>query len=137
MAELEIDDAALQNQVMPRLEEFAKSFVQRVVSQARQIAPERTGNLKRSIVADSVQRVGPWSVSTGVSVLANYAAPVHEGARPHVIRPRNARALRFEWHGRTVFFKSVNHPGNRPNRFLSNAVHRVASADPRIEIGGR
>jgi len=68
----------------------------------------------------------------------DYAAAVHEGARPHVIRARRASLLRFYWPkvGRVVFFPKVNHPGNRPNPFLSNAAHRVASADPRITFTG-
>jgi hypothetical protein len=138
MAELHIDRTALQNDVMPKLEVFARAFIDRVVTQAKQLAPERSGNLKRLIVPDAVRRVGPWSLEGGVSVLANYAAPVHEGARPHVIRPKNARALRFEVEGgRVVFARRVNHPGNRANPFLRNAVHRVASADPRITVGER
>ncbi len=47
----------------------------------------------------------------------------HSGTRPHVIRPRNARALRFTVGGRTVFARSVNHPGTRPH--------------PYVEAGGR
>lgn len=138
MADLHIDEAALQADVMPKLETFAAAFVHRVVAEAKQLAPERSGNLKRLIVPDAVRRVGPWSLATGVSSLAEYSAPVHEGARPHVIRPRNARALRFEVEGgRVVFARRVNHPGNRANPFLRNAVHRVASADPRITVGER
>lgn len=33
--------------------------------------------------------------------------------RPHVILPRNAKALRFMMGGRVVFAKKVNHPGSR------------------------
>lgn len=134
MAELRIDQGRLQSTVMPRLEIFTRAFVDRVATTARQIAPERTGNLKRLIKADPVRRVGPWALASGVSSLARYSAPVHEGARPHVIRPRVARALRFEINGRVVFARRVNHPGNRPNPFLSNAVHRVVSSDPRIRF---
>lgn len=49
-----------------------------------------------------------------------YVLPHHDGARPHVIRARRAKALRFRWHGKIVFFARVNHPGNRPNRFLTD-----------------
>lgn len=44
------------------------------------------------------------------------------GAAPHVIRPRRARALRFEINGQIVFAQKVNHPGNAPNPFLQEAL---------------
>jgi hypothetical protein len=121
---------------MERLEVFATGFVSTVSTVAKGLAPVRTGRLKASIHPDSVRRSGPWSISTGVSADAPYAAPVHEGARPHVIRPRNARALRFEINGRVVFARRVNHPGQRAQPFLTNAAHRVVSADPRIDNRG-
>jgi hypothetical protein len=136
MAELEVNETELNAVVMRRLETFTTAFVSRVATTARQIAPERSGELKRLIRPDAVRRVGPWSLASGVSSLARYSAPVHEGARPHVIRPRNARALRFMIGDRVVFARRVNHPGNAPNPFLRNAVHRVVSEDPRISIGG-
>lgn len=50
-------------------------------------------------------------------------APILEhGSRPHVIRARRARALRFVVGGKTVFRRKVNHPGTRGFRFLYNAT---------------
>jgi hypothetical protein len=121
---------------MERLEVFATGFVSTVSTVAKGLAPVRTGRLKASIHPDPVRRSGPWSIRTGVSADAPYAAPVHEGARPHVIRPRNARALRFEINGRVIFARRVNHPGQRAQPFLTNAAHRVVSADPRIDNRG-
>lgn len=137
MAEVHIDRAALQGAVMPVLETFLSGFVRDGAAQAKVLAPSRTGHLRSTIVADSVQRVGPWSLASGVSVNARYAAPVHEGARPHVIRARNASVLSFFWPkvGRRVFFPRVNHPGNAANPFLSTAMTRVASADSRVTLG--
>lgn len=136
MARLSIDEGALQAHVMERLDIFAKGFVSTVSATAKTIAPVRTGRLKASIHPDPVRRSGPWRIDTGVSADAPYAAPVHEGARPHVIRPRHARVLRFEVEGRVVFARRVNHPGQRAQPFLTNAVHRVVSADPRIDNRG-
>lgn len=137
MASLSIDEQALNAQVMARLDVFARGFVSTVATEARRLAPRRTGELERGIQPDPVRRTGPWVLETGVSGLARHSAPVHEGARPHVIRAKNAAALSFYWPkvGRRVFFARVNHPGNKPNPFLRNAAHRVASADPRITIG--
>lgn len=132
---LEIDDAALNSEVMGAATRWLAGFVATAASTARDIAPKRTGYLASQIRADDVTRVGPWSLASGVTSGADYSAPVHEGARPHVIRPVNARALRFTIGDRVVFAMRVNHPGNRPNPYLRNAVHRTASADPRVQVG--
>jgi len=51
-----------------------------------------------------------------------YAQPIDMGARPHVIKPRRAKMLRFLSGGRFVFARSVNHPGNRAYQFLYKAT---------------
>lgn len=64
--------------------------------------------------------------TTGVRVTGevdtDYAEFVSAGTRPHVIRPRNARALRFNVGGVTVFATRVNHPGTRPNDFWTRPL---------------
>jgi len=132
MAKLTIDEPALQSVVMGRLEVFAREFVDAASSAARAAAPVRTGELKGSIRPQEVRRTGPWRLETGVAAVAAHAVYVHEGTRPHVIRPRNARALRFEAGGRIVFAKRANHPGQRAQPFLAEAVRRTAEADSRI-----
>ncbi|WP_037899876.1 hypothetical protein [Streptomyces sp. NRRL S-350] len=51
---------------------------------------------------------------------------VLNGTRPHVIRPRRAKALRFEVSGHVVFAARVNHPGTRANNFLGRALREGA-----------
>jgi len=53
----------------------------------------------------------------------------HEGTVPHTIRPRNKPLLVFFWRrvGHVVSFRSVNHPGTQPNRFLTNALRVLRS----------
>jgi hypothetical protein len=70
----------------------------------------------------------------GVISRKKYAHAIDLGARPHVILPRRKRLLRFMWRGRLVFARKVNHPGNRPYRFLyraTNAAYRIAGQDMR------
>lgn len=55
-----------------------------------------------------------------------YAEMVNDGTRPHLIRPRRAKALRFTVGGRVVYAKVVHHPGTRPNPFLDKALQKVA-----------
>lgn len=122
----------LAEQVAPILRRVHSSLTRKIATQARVDAPVRTGNLARSIREDHQQMVGPFFVTGGVTAHADYAAAVHEGTRPHVIRARRAKALSFIWHGERVFFRSVNHPGTRARPFLANAGRRVVAADPRV-----
>lgn len=53
---------------------------------------------------------------------APHIVPLEEGARPHTIRARRAKALRFFYRGRIVFAKSVRHPGMRGYHALRNGM---------------
>lgn len=58
----------------------------------------------------------------GVLIDVAYWRPVQFGSRPHIIRPKNAKVLRFETKGNIVFAKFVNHPGTEPNPFIDRAM---------------
>jgi hypothetical protein len=58
-----------------------------------------------------------------------YAAAIHDGSRPHIIRAKKKKALAFQFEGRTVIVKSVRHPGTKPRPFLVQAAREVASAE--------
>lgn len=79
--------------------------------------PVRTGNLHASITSYIAGRTGV------VKATAKYAAFVHEGTKPHVIRPKNKRAL--FWPGAVQPAKAVRHPGTRPNPFFTRALEKV------------
>ena len=53
----------------------------------------------------------------------DYAAPVHEGSRPHKIVAKKAKSLKFNIGGRTVFAKSVWHPGATANPFIEAGIY--------------
>lgn len=98
----------------------------RIVNNAAQRAPVDTGNLRRMIAADPIVQTG-FNVTGSVTSRANYSAFVHNGTDPHIIRPRNARALRFTSGGQVVFARYVNHPGTRARPFLWNAAAEEVS----------
>jgi hypothetical protein len=50
---------------------------------------------------------------------------MNAGTQPHLIRARNARALRFEAGGSTRFARSVRHPGTRPLRFFERGARQA------------
>jgi hypothetical protein len=56
---------------------------------------------------------------------SSIAAMQNAGTRPHLIRARNARALRFEVGGGTRFARSVRHPGTRPLRFFERGAQQA------------
>lgn len=86
---------------------------------------DRTGALTRSIAAGQV--TGAFyarGLEVDVTADAPGAAAIEQGARPHVITARHARALRFRFGGALVFRRSVNHPGNKPYKYLAGALER-------------
>lgn len=79
-----------------------------------------TGRLRDSITAASDSRQAV--VGTGVSY-----APYHQfGTAPHVITARRAKALAFKVGNRTIYRKSVNHPGIPARPFLQLTDEDVA-----------
>lgn len=94
----------------------------RVLTEASVRCNVDTGTLRASLYL-SMETLGFKVGST-----LPYAIYVHEGTRPHVIRPNTARALRFEGAGGVVFAKKVNHPGYRGNPFIREAMEAVVGA---------
>ena len=128
-ARVEINEAEFNRQTQAFARRRMASLQRRIANQARQDVPVRTGNLGRQVKEGAIRTVGPRTVHGSVLDTADYALYVHEGTRPHLIRPRRAKALRFEIGGRTVFAKLVRHPGTRARPFLRNAGVRVAAAE--------
>lgn len=92
----------------------------RIVANAQQRCPVKTGTLRRSIGMDLA--VAGNQMTLGVFAKARHASFVEQGTRPHAIRPKRARVLRFQAGGRTVFAAHVDHPGTRPRPFLRPAI---------------
>ncbi|WAB09200.1 hypothetical protein SEA_LITTLEMUNCHKIN_24 [Gordonia phage LittleMunchkin] len=130
-ADFEINQAALAAQVGPILAARVRDLTRKIANQARQRVPVRTGNLGRSIQEDPVSMNGPFRAEGGVTAHAHYAAAVELGSRPHLIRARNAQALRFNVGGRTVFATEVHHPGTRARPFLRNSADQVLGDETR------
>lgn len=49
------------------------------------------------------------------------------GTKPHEIRPRTKKILKFETKGGTVYARVVHHPGTKPNNFLMRALMSARS----------
>lgn len=98
-----------------------------LVGEAQSAAPNRTGQLAAGIHTDGAHLSGAGVeavVSTGAES-SEYAVPQHEGAGPHVIRAKNAKAL--AWPGGDHPVKQVNHPGNPATKFLEDPLMQMTA----------
>lgn len=95
-----------------------------VLNRAKIRAPVRTGRLRAS---GKIEYTGFLGFRPRATVIfdVDYAAAVNDGTRPHVIRPRRAKALRFKVGGRWVYARVVHHPGTKGTRFLDKALRDV------------
>lgn len=86
----------------------------------------RTGNLRSSQAAPVIIVRGNTIVGVAENTAA-YAYYVHEGTRPHEIRPVRAKVLRFTPRGAQapIFRPLVNHPGTRARPWLRTAMEEV------------
>lgn len=53
---------------------------------------------------------------------APHAVFVHWGTKPHVIKPKTKKALRWSSGGAFFFAKEINHPGNKPDQWMKRAA---------------
>ncbi|WP_051790087.1 hypothetical protein [Streptomyces sp. NRRL S-1022] len=92
-----------------------------ILGDARNFVPKRSGRLADSLraeVHDKVLRVG--------SLDCNYATDVEMGTAPHVILPRNKKAL--HWPGADHPVARVNHPGTHAQPYLRPALFQRRTA---------
>jgi hypothetical protein len=82
-----------------------------------------TGNLRSSIHMRQGREVAGQKVTIGSDL--SYALAHHEGTRPHIIVPNEANILRFSSGGRVIYTHKVNHPGTKPNKYLSDQLWMV------------
>lgn len=116
---------ALQNVVNQRSLTVAMTrSVLIVEAAAKREAPVRTGRLRRSI-SSRVEAGGQRGIVTSN---VPYGRAVHDGTRPHLIRPVRAKAL--FWKGAAHPVRVVHHPGNRANPYMTRAM---VTSTPAVE----
>jgi hypothetical protein len=104
----------------------------RLLVLARQDAPVGSGNDGYPYVGGKLKSSmymhysSLWNPEVVVGASARYAYFVHEGTKPHTIRAKKGKALRFMHKGKIVYAHKVNHPGQvKPQKFLSNNLRKV------------
>lgn len=87
----------------------------------------KAGGLRRAVRSEIVVR--PTGLFGRVIAETGYATTVHEGSKPHEIRPIRRRYLRWRTgagYGEQIFARRVAHPGNRrANPFLRRALREA------------
>lgn len=104
-----------------------RSTTRRVLNRSAVLCPVDTGRLRasgRMRIREGAR--GPRGI---VEYTVKYAAAVHDGTGPRIIRPRKKKALAFEYKGQQVVVKSVVHRGSRGRPFLTAAAREVAAGE--------
>jgi hypothetical protein len=91
-----------------------------IVSKAKLQAGSETGKLRSSIRWDYRRTAVGQSRIIGAYV--PYAYLHHEGSKPHTIVPKTNEVLSFKSKGVLVYAQEVDHPGVKPNRYLSDQL---------------
>lgn len=84
----------------------------------------KTGALVASIYLRRVAGGNAWDIGHDPR-RAPHAVFVHWGTRPHVIRPKNKRTLRWATGGVFRFARAVQHPGYRGDAWMTRAAAMV------------
>lgn len=97
-------------------------FAQAIYDRAQAGADKhtKTGAMARSLFLRPVGAVG-WEIGHDLQA-ARHALFVHWGTKPHVIKPKKKKKLRFVAGGVFAFARQVNHPGYKGDPYLSRAA---------------
>lgn len=125
MARIVINQAVARATAMRFTEKEVRDFIFRVEHGARLRA--MVGEYTTGAMASQI-RSRVWKTLLQVHGTVYSDAPygrwADTGARPHVIRARNVEYMRFYWRkvGRVVYFKKVNHPGQKGKHWLTEPL---------------
>lgn len=121
------DGAGIRADVVRMATPVVTRVTRRILSRSAILCPVDTGRLRAAgRMRVSIAALGPRGI---VEYPVSYAAAVHDGSGPHVIRAKKKRALKFQMDGRTVIVRSVRHPGTVGRPFLAKAAMNVAAGE--------
>lgn len=89
----------------------------------RRAAPYKSGDTQESVDVVSFRGSPSERIATAQATTPQ-ALYTDQGTRPHTIRPRRAKVLRFRIGARVVFAREVHHPGTPATRWFSNTGPR-------------
>lgn len=106
-------------------DKLLRSTARQTLNAAKMGAPVDTGQLRNSHRQGNTVAAG-GVIKTEIVADKDYALPIHEGTKARIIRPKHAKALRFEVGGKVVFAKKVNMPARAGRPWLLNALRSAA-----------
>lgn len=115
--------AAGATELVKDMRQAAAHASQVATRQMKAVVPVKSGDLQKSI--EPRLRSTHTGAAGEINVGEDYASYVKDGTKPHMIVAKNlgvGGTLRFEIGGRTIFRRSVNHPGTKPNDFVTPGV---------------
>jgi hypothetical protein len=131
-AQLVLDNAQMRA-VLTGRNSAAVQLVQKAqrqtLTRAKITSPVDSGALRNSHVAEPIKVSGDkvtTEISASGAARQEYAMFVHEGTKPHVIKPRRKKVLSWKGPEGRVFASSVNHPGTPARPWLRDALQSTA-----------
>jgi hypothetical protein len=124
---LVLDKTAIRTYVNDVTRGVTRQITRKVLTRSSVLCPVDTGRLRASgrMKVDEGPR-GPRGI---VEYPVRYAAAVHDGHGPQVIRAKKKKALAFTYQGKRVVVKSVHTRGTTGRPFLRNAARDVAASE--------
>lgn len=120
---VDIDDEKARRVFVRFADADAKKRATKVLAAAKMEAPSKTGELRSKInMTQSRDTRGRYETGYDVTSNADYTLYVIKGTRPHTITGNPLLGFFWPKAGGFVVFHSVNHPGTKPNNFLSRAL---------------
>ncbi len=126
-------------ELVSRVTRMAAAIARRTAPRGQVSLTAPTGARLRGSVYNDPPRIAATVVRGKIGSKLKYAATVSLGSRPHIIRARRKKTLKFYWNrvGRVVYPTQVHHPGRRrPNLYMQRAM-KVAALANRFQYRSR
>lgn len=120
---MKVETKVNDDDVIFNLKEILEISMRGMMATAKRIVPVVTGKLRDSIHLVKIDDFS-WLMKDGVE----YGKHVEFGTEPHLILPREKKALRFEKEGQIIFAKKVKHPGTNSQPFFRPSLDMIQTS---------
>lgn len=118
----EFNDLLSDERIFVASRTFMGKVVKVVERNSKRETPVRSGTLRRSIT--SMVEATRASIKGVIGTAMSYARAVHNGSKPHDIKPNSANGVLVFRIGTTQVFtrKTIKHPGTKANPFFERGI---------------